>query len=688
MVIQDREQPRWFPQTKLHPPLIGSDHLERPRLLGTIHEAVTTRRLTLFSAPAGSGKTTLLAALPHAFPDLPLAWLSLDKEDNDPTNFLAVLLAALQELHPSLFANTQTLLTNLPNPGADLRRFMGVLINDILEAQPDPFVLVLDDLHAVTEPAVHGALDYLLDHLPPPLHLAVATRHDPPLALARLRARGQLAELRLTDLRFTHDEVTTLLNERLGLNLPGDDITTLQNRTEGWVAGLRLLAASLDRISTEIERSAFITHLAQTDRYVFDFLAEEVLNRQEPEVRTFLLETAILPELTPALCQAVTGRSDTWTVLEDLYRRNLFLAALDDPGTPLHTYRYHDLFAEFLRQRLVQEMPDRTAELHRRAAEAQTDPARAIRHYLAAEMWPEAAQAIEQAGKQLLYRGALDTLRDWIMALPAVTRGSRPWLTCFQGTIAFQRGEFERAQPLLEQALRGFEAMGDQVGQGEALLLLGGVATGLHDMQRADMLLERALAHPLPPGGQTSAHIGRAWVGVYTSNWAQVDAEVTAAIQATLESEDPAAFNALALQLHAPLVFAPGGIAPLERYCNQVLAYFGEGVGLVQAGAYTLLGNIYALQGKLDEAQQATKRARQIGEQLGGFVFLDVNVDFGVLAQALMRADYSALEQYWRDRLPRYERLRGAREWLASFLCILTMSYFRNAQSLLAQTRL
>ncbi len=668
--------PDWLAKTKFHPPLPPEDIIPRPRLLEGLNEALTSHALTLLSAPAGSGKTTLLAAFSLAYPDVPLAWLSLDAEDNAPTPFLLSLTTAWQSLSPGCGAAIRSLLTSLANPAAELPRLMSVLINEVLESLPDPFVLVLDDLHQITEAAIYASLDHLLERLPPQMHLAIATRRDPPLALARLRARGQLAELRLPDLRFDLAEAALFLNEKLGLDLSPADLTALQARTEGWAAGLRLLAASLDRIPPE-KRASFIAHVAQVDRYVFDFLAEEVLSRQEPKVRDFLLRTSILPELTPALCRAVTGRDDARQVLEELHRRNLFLVALDhgartDDGrsaSPYHpAYRYHALFAEFLRQQLARRMPELPAVLHRRAAAVQRDPARALHHYLEAGAWQEAAQVIERVGEQLLHEGALDTLRDWITALPASAREECPWLTCFLGAIASYRGEFDRAQRLLTRALAGFEATGDPAGQGEALALLGGIASGLHDVQRADELLKRAQAYSLPPERRAFVHISRAWVGVYKGDWAQVDAELAAAIQTALAAEDPAVFNVLALQLHVPLIFAPGGIAPIERYCHQVLAHFGEGVGLAQAGAYTLLGNIYALQARLDDSYQALERARRINEQLGGFVFLEVNMDFCALSAALVRADYGELERYWRAQLPRYERLRGAREWLACFL--------------------
>ena len=368
----------------------------------------------------------------------------------------------------------------------------------------------------IAEPAIYIALDYLLERLPPQMRLVVGARHDPPLALPRLRARGQLAELRVGDLRFTLDETATFLNETLRLGLSPDDLTTLQNRTEGWPVGLRLLAGSLTRIPTPAGRTAFIAHLAQTGRHIFGFLADEVLSRQSPAVRTFLLETSILSELTPALCQAVTGRSDAEAMLEDLDRRSLFIAAVNrPPHTPTlphpHTsYRYHALFAEFLRRQLAQEMPERAPELHRRAAEAQAAPDHAIGHYLAAEMWEQAAQAIEQVGEQLLHQGLLDTLIGWIRALPTPLREAHPDLAWLLGHCALLKGEFEVAQSLLERVLRDYEAAGDELRGGGALTYLALSALLQADFERASTLIQRALAHPLPPHSRVSLLMGRA----------------------------------------------------------------------------------------------------------------------------------------------------------------------------------
>ncbi|MCP4996987.1 MAG: helix-turn-helix transcriptional regulator, partial [Gammaproteobacteria bacterium] len=284
----------------------------------------------MISAPAGYGKTTLVATLTHTTTDLAFTWLALDEEDNNPTVFFVALIAALQRLNPACGRSIQSLLGNQATPNLDAKRVMSMLINDILETLPDPFALILDDLHLITDPTILQALDYLLERLPGQMRLIATTRVDPPLALARLRARGQLAELGPPDLRFTLKEMDELLNGQLELGLSSQDLRTLQTSTEGWVAGLRLLTTSLAQLPTSSQRATLITHKMQANLHVFDLLAEEVLNRQPPLLRKFLLETSILSELTPELCQAVTGQTDAPIILEEVYRRNLFVVAVDD----------------------------------------------------------------------------------------------------------------------------------------------------------------------------------------------------------------------------------------------------------------------------------------------------------------------------------------------------------------------
>ena len=411
----------WLARTKLLPPRVRRDLLDRARLLQAVRSAVGEARLLLVSAPAGSGKTTLLATTLAQRAEYRVAWLALDDEDNDLIRFLYALVATLAQHQPSVLEQTAGLLADRTGPAptdaaAFGRQVISALINGLADL-PTPIVLVLDDLHVVTEPAVYTTLDFLLERLPAQVTIAIGTRHDPPLALTRLRTRRELVELRLRDLRFTADEMSALLNQQHGFQLSTADLATLYSRTEGWAAGLALLTTSLEQTGSDAERRTFLAQLAHTDRFLFDYLADEVLNRQDPFVRMFLLETAVLPELTPAACRAVTGRSDASAILDDLYRRNLFLVALDQ-GAGEATYRYHDLFRDFLRGRLRRDIPEWSQELHRRAAKAALNPANRIFHYLQAELWSEAAQEIGAAGPTYLAQGAFDTVRQWIVRLP------------------------------------------------------------------------------------------------------------------------------------------------------------------------------------------------------------------------------------------------------------------------------
>lgn len=609
-------------RTKFRAPLLPADVLPRQRLFVALREALSSRRLVLLSAAAGYGKTTLLAALPEMCFDLPTAWLSLDEEDNDPTHFLAALITALQCLDATCGSTALALLADfLPptsqlNSGDHVRRIVGVLINDILATLPGPFALLLDDLHCITEPVVYVAMDYLLERLPPQMHIAMSARHDPPLALARLRARGQMAELRLGDLRFTPEEAAAWLQERLRLPLSPEQLVAIESLTEGWAGGLRLLALSLDHFPTSSARSEFLAQMARKDRSVFDFLAQEVLDYQPDAIKVFLLETSILPEPTPALCRAVTGRADAEVLLGEVGKRNLLIQALRESG---NSYRYHPLFAEFLKRRLAQETPERVAELHRRAAEAETSAARAIFHYLAAQLWEKAAKTVEQVGEQVVSDGLFHTLRGWIESLPAAIRDARPRLVYFLGVCALQRGALEEASSLLERARRGFEVAGDEAGQGEALQELVGVASQQHDYDRQTTLILQALDHPLPPHGRVQVLMARAWQSVYEGNWTQADVSLNEAIEITLDSGEPRAFSVVAPILRLHLTLLPGGTGRLDRYCRQALARFGEGVGAVQAGAHSLLGYIYSLRGQMDEAVQEAERARIMSQRLGGF---------------------------------------------------------------------
>ncbi|HVY92388.1 MAG TPA: AAA family ATPase, partial [Bryobacteraceae bacterium] len=393
----------WLAATKLSAPARRHDALARPRLTEEFAHFLTHARVILIAAPAGAGKTTLLAELARRFPETTWAWLLLDAEDNDPSRLAAALAASLEAAR-----------IRIGDPGvADPKQLVTSIINRIAGLTEHRVAIVLDDLHAITEKSVHELLDYLADHAPPNLRLVLATRHDPPMALARRRARGELGEIRLPELSFTEEETSALANECLGLNLTAQEVQRIHTRTEGWAAGLRLMATSLAQLPAR--RTTLLESGMQGSRRIFDFLAEEVLDRQPPELRGFLLETSVLVSLSAKVCDALTGRRDSIRILEDLYRRNLYVVAADESET---TFRYHDLFADFLRERLRRERPEAWAELHKRAARAEVSPDRRLRHWIEAESWDEAAAEIEAAGPEYARRGFVVTVRRWIFALP------------------------------------------------------------------------------------------------------------------------------------------------------------------------------------------------------------------------------------------------------------------------------
>ncbi|MGH8939582.1 MAG: AAA family ATPase, partial [Actinomycetes bacterium] len=376
-------------ETKLYVPRSPRGLVPRPRLSERLDRG-TASRLMLVSAPAGFGKTTLLAEWLAATPGAPtngrsVAWLSLDREENQPASFWTYVIAALQTVAPGVGANALALL-QAPQ-GAPIRTVLTTLLND-LGAIASDVVLVLDDYHVIEAPEVQEGMAFLLDHVPPRLHLVIAGRADPALPLARLRARGELVEVRAADLRFTPEEAVAYLNGVMGLQLTAADVAALEGRTEGWIAALQLAALSMQGRDDVTD---FIAGFAGDARYVVDYLVEEVLARQPQDVQSFLLQTSVLDRLSGPLCDAVTGRDAGKAMVEALDRANLFLVPLDDRR---RWYRYHHLFADVLRARLLDEQPDVVPHLHRRACdwyEQNGERAVAIDHALAAEDFERAA---------------------------------------------------------------------------------------------------------------------------------------------------------------------------------------------------------------------------------------------------------------------------------------------------------
>jgi LuxR family maltose regulon positive regulatory protein len=433
--------------TKVHLPRLQPGFVPRPRLVDRLDEALA-RGLVLVCAPAGFGKTSLLADWARQS-RRPVAWLSLDQDDNDPARFWRHATAALDRARPGIAEQVTPLLGPSPPSSTGL---VTALVNQLAADPGDcEVLLVLDDYHLIDSQPVHASLGFLLEHRPPGLQLVLASRADPPLPLARLRAGGQLTELRVGQLRFTAEEAAALLREAVGSELPDGAVAALAARTEGWVAGLQLAGLSL---RGQADVAGFVASFSGSHRYVLDFLAEEVLDGQAEDVRTFLLETSVLERLSGALCDAVTGRADGQAMLERVERANLFLVPLDEVRG---WWRYHRLFADLLRVRLRQEQPERVTGLHRNAAawcEAHGLADDAIRHALAAGDAAWAVRLVERHAEGLLLRSERVTLARWLAALPPELAGSRPRLLLAQALFELVSGHVEAVEGPLHAAER------------------------------------------------------------------------------------------------------------------------------------------------------------------------------------------------------------------------------------------
>ncbi len=485
--------------TKLHAPPVRPDWVPRQRLIERLDEGLN-RRLTLVSAPAGYGKTTLILSWLQGLEQrlniiAQLAWLTLEEEENDLARFLTYFVAAWQGVEQRIGQSVLPLLDLPQLPAAS--HLMTLLIND-LATLPYQGVMVLNDYHVIHNPEVQAAIVFFLEHLPPQLHLVVATREEPQWPLARLRVQWQVTEIRLEELRFTTGETVAFLNQTMGLNLNHDDVETLENRTEGWIAGLQMAALSLRgrqaRYSGLQSMAPLVDDFGGTHQYVMDYLAAEVLRQQSTEIRAFLRQTAILDRLSAPLCDAVTGQQNSRQILSQLEQANLFLSRLDDQR---QWYRYHSLLAGLLRAELAEW---EQSVLHQRASgwyEANGYVPEAIKHALAAHDLTAATRLIRGYVGEVISRGGFTLLLTWLNALPEEFVRAHNDLSAYKGWVLYLRGQIAEAEkyataatesqalddlPVLKGMLLGFRTYlainRDQVPQAvkfgeEALALLG-----------------------------------------------------------------------------------------------------------------------------------------------------------------------------------------------------------------------
>ncbi len=492
--------------TKLNIPSLRRNLVPRHRLVERLNQGLH-RRLALVSAPAGFGKTTLLGEWIHALEAgdssaVKVAWLSLDEGDNDPVRFSAYLTAALQRAHESIGRADGDVLQEVRFP---LRESHLVELINRVAALPQAYVLMLDDYHLITSQVVHDAVAFIVDHLPENLHLVIATRADPPLPLPRLRARGDLIELRQSDLRFTADETAAFLNQIVGLNLSVEDVTALEARTEGWIAGLQMAALSLrGQPAHPATRAEFVQAFTGSHRFILDYLIEEVLEQQPPALQEFLLKTSMLERLCASLCDSVLGKqtaralahpdplqtagleiAESQVTLEHLEAANLFIIPLDEER---QWYRYHRLFSDLLRKRLGETAPDLVPALHRRASawhEQQGLMTAAIHHALAAEDLERAGALIESSVEATLMRSEVATFLGWVEKLPDDWVRARPSLCFFHAWALMMSG---RSLDAVERRLQDAASVQDSTECSDVL-------TGRMAALRAYLALFRADMH-------------------------------------------------------------------------------------------------------------------------------------------------------------------------------------------------
>ena len=434
-------------QSKLYIPQLRPNIVSRPHLIDYLNQGLRSDcKLILISAPAGYGKTTLLSKWVRDCKQ-DVAWVSLDKGDNDPDRFLLYVIGALQRIKADL--GEQAFVSLQSSQPVSYETSLTSLINDIVETA-ESLVLILDDFHLITERRIHDALTFMLDHLPPLIHLIISGRADPPWPLGRLRARNEMIELRTNDLRFTPEEVATFLNEVMQLNILPEDAALLEARTEGWVAGLQMAALSMQGRG---DVAAFISAFTGSNRFILDFLVEEVLKQQSHAVQQFLFETSILERMTAPLCDVVTGSDDSQTTLNQLDQANLFLIPLDDER---RWYRYHHLFADLLHSRLMQAQLDRLPTLHHRASvwyERNNLIPEAVRHAFEAKDLERLVHLVEEHALTMVYQGKLATLANWLEWIPDEVMDSRPWLCIARAWIMVYTGQLD----VVEQSLHNVE---------------------------------------------------------------------------------------------------------------------------------------------------------------------------------------------------------------------------------------
>ncbi len=602
-------------QTKLFIPPVRPNLVSRSSLIDQLNQGLQQScKLTLISAPAGFGKTTLVAewisdlqqevdetTVQNPKSETLFSWLSLDKGDNDPVRFLTYFIAALQQFASTLGQDVQAMLS--PSQPAVMEPFITALINDIAAIDTStPLILILEDYHLIELPAIHEGLDFFLDRLPPQMHLVLISRSDPQLHLSRLRVRNQMVEIRARDLRFTFQEATAFLNETMGLELTSDIVLALEQRTEGWIAGLQLAAMSLQQ---QGDPRKFVTAFAGDDRYVADYLMEEVIRQQPESIRTFLLSTSILEALNASLCDAVMERENSRKILNELEASNLFLVPLDSQR---RWYRYHHLFTDLLRQRLEESTPARdVATLHQKASRWFEDSGsfiEAVEHALQSKDFANAIRLIEVAWGEIFVSSRLNTLLKWWPQLPPESLSSKPGLYLTFGWAWVATGNSEQAESCMQ-------ALEQVIGARMENLYAGGKGTETLTPAAQGFLLEVAII--------------RAQLAISKGNFPEA-LKLSRLVLSCLEENEQALPRTPLKDAQAVVLFNIGMAHKLSGDLQAAEKEFAASSTLTQAQAnihltavaYGNLAGVQAEQGHLMQATETCRRGLRLVQEIAG----------------------------------------------------------------------
>ena len=658
--------------TKFHIPRVRAHLVPRPALVAAIDTAAQ-RSLTLICAPAGYGKSTLVVQWLSQV-GIPAAWASLDREDNDHTGFFRIVVTALQTIDREIAAGTYELLDGQGVVYPQL--IAGSLLHE-LAAVTRPFVLVLDDYDAVDSPEIHEGIAFLLQNLPPSMRVVLIARTEPPLPLARLRAHDDVLELRAQDLRFTRDEALSFLQESHGLDLAPGEVDVLNERTEGWVAGLQLVAHALrGQPREQVRRIA--AEIGGSVRFVEEYLWEEALRGQPEAVRTFLLRTSILDRFDAQLCNAVVGTTDGAELLRRCERANLFLIPLDDLG---HWYRYHHLFADVLRDRLAQEASDaEVGALHRRAAawlEEHAFVEEAIRHAIAGRDWERAVRLLEQLCAELYAQDRHTQLRGWLEGLPPEMLERNPRLAFYLAWALGRAGQYARALQPLAIAEHAWTAADDRANLGAVLMWHALHRLSSYDVRRSIDYANRAL-DLLPADRPDDRAVATLLLGTaHHLHGEPIEAERTlAGLRVKLEDLGRLWLNLSEMAMSGGVLIQQGKLLEATVLLRRVVKLGDSRFALAIQNALCRLGEVYVEWDMLEEGERHFREAEQLAEQTGAVIWRP-QICLGLARLAWARGEpEAAFDEVERAieyagqrgsvQQARHARAELARFWLAS----------------------